>query len=1422
MQQAAKSLFGVHDSHVSSIPEGGHGSIRMVDPQATQIQSTRINLSGTMDLQRDTTVADAVQSALSSDPGRCGAYSTVSRPGRATISRSSTAPTTSVSAGAQLGGCDTPLPRGMSLLRTLRQPSAPRRLTVDDEVDVLADFVDGATQQVLVTVPELRGLIGEASPVFPAGPSYRALAAMQATSGGRVTCGQSGTDVIVTPVYTSAAAGQEGITHTSRGEEQLPSLASVGSLMSTSHHGQSQADDQATCVLSSPNVTRGQRMQHNVSPNLSDVTDVELAEAIIDRCRHSRITRQRLVDNAWRSSGSCVEVTEEPLTVVMNSVTDDASRIERRSRARPKAKPSKNDSNRRAGRLTGDRPTEPPQSQRQAMITSCVEDDGEQQRRKSHAENEQRKSSHRVKEDKKSLPENGREKPTKEEKRKEASKEAGGKPTEEKSRRTRNSTGKREPGDTKSDSSSDASGDRGRSRNFKQRATRRGYGGDDDGGSSDGEGGSSSPRNSTSRHRRRRSRRRSHTRHDHPSDSGANYSYRRPPPETAKRWLKPDKFDGTSSFESFMCSFDNCARYNRWSRTDKLAHLRWSLTGTAAQLLWSAEDLNYEELVEKLKSRFGGKGMEGRFQTELRCRRRKRGETLRELAQDIRRLMSLAYPGEKSGLAEHLARNAFLTALDDPEFELKIREREPPDLETAARIAQQFEVSRGLVEASGGQRRVTRQVTEEQRPTNDDIQNLTARVMAMEHRLQPNATASKHPGDESPYAQQQTSNHPGGERSTPRRRRNRAVNHEETQDREQQLRQKVRELESVQTSSHEQVSKLEAENDALSKELAKLRLLEQQRAARSVPPVPRATEQPAQQFHSRQGGGDVARPPRVCFTCGEPGHFSRSCPRAGWQPQASSYVPPHHGQPSQRVAGTKTDAAITRASYLRARVNGQEVECLLDTGSEVSLLPLSLINRNMLEPTSQTLQAANGTQIAVLGEATVSFETPWYTTSITGLVSDHIVDVMLGIDWLAKNDASWDFRTASIRLGRHYHQLNAQRHKRLWCRRVILQQDIEVPPRSQVNLPCKVEFHRIPDEVEKTNWSTEPATLAQSVHVARTLTPPDKFSDVPVRVMNVSSQPRTIPAGTVVSNLEPSSADNVDPVCRTTTGRDGTTFVKQPYGRPLRDGVPDFIQVLIDGVHDATPESAVAELRELLLRNRDVFSASETDIGVTNIVAHHIDTGQAKPVRQQLRRFPPAHVEAISAHVDSRLKQNVIEPATSPWASNVVLVRKKDGSFRCCIDYRQLNSVTTKDAYPLPRIDSCLDAMSEAKWFSTIDLKSSYHQVPMAPEDSGKTAFICPRGMYRFKTMPFGLCNAGATFQRLMDVVMSGLHLDVCLVYLDDVVVFARSPEEHLNRLGMVFDRLRRAGLKLKPEKCNFFQRSVTFLGHVVSCENRY
>ena len=240
-------------------------------------------------------------------------------------------------------------------------------------------------------------------------------------------------------------------------------------------------------------------------------------------------------------------------------------------------------------------------------------------------------------------------------------------------------------------------------------------------------------------------------------------------------------------------------------------------------------------------------------------------------------------------------------------------------------------------------------------------------------------------------------------------------------------------------------------------------------------------------------------------------------------------------------------------------------------------------------------------------------------------------------------------------------------------------------------------------------------------------------------------------------------------------------------------------------------------IRDLLYEYSEVFSKDEWDLGWTDVVTHTIDTGDTKPIRQQMRRYPPAHLVAIDKQINDMRKQGIIEPASSPWASNIVLAKKKDGTLRCCIDFRQVNDATKKDAYPLPRTDACLDAMSGCSYFSTFDLRSGYHQVKLQPEDSDKTAFITRRGMFKFKTMPFGLCNAGATFQRLMDLVLTGLNLEVCLVYLDDILVFSKTADEHLDRLIQVLKRLKEANLKLKPSKCKLMQREVAFLGHIVS-----
>ena len=233
--------------------------------------------------------------------------------------------------------------------------------------------------------------------------------------------------------------------------------------------------------------------------------------------------------------------------------------------------------------------------------------------------------------------------------------------------------------------------------------------------------------------------------------------------------------------------------------------------------------------------------------------------------------------------------------------------------------------------------------------------------------------------------------------------------------------------------------------------------------------------------------------------------------------------------------------------------------------------------------------------------------------------------------------------------------------------------------------------------------------------------------------------------------------------------------------------------------------------------NKSVFSTSEFDLGRTNLVKHTIDTENNRPFKQALRRHPMAYLPIIDEHVDKMLANDICEPSYGPWASNVVLVKKSDGTLRFCIDYRQLNNLTVKDSYPLPRIDTCFDALGDAKFFSTLDLRQGYWQVENDPETADKTTFITRKGAFKIKVLPFGLSNAPAVFQRLMNLVMRGLTWEACLVFLDDIVVMSTTFEQHLERLRAVFSRLKSANLKLKPSKCKLFQLKVKFLGSIVS-----
>jgi len=231
---------------------------------------------------------------------------------------------------------------------------------------------------------------------------------------------------------------------------------------------------------------------------------------------------------------------------------------------------------------------------------------------------------------------------------------------------------------------------------------------------------------------------------------------------------------------------------------------------------------------------------------------------------------------------------------------------------------------------------------------------------------------------------------------------------------------------------------------------------------------------------------------------------------------------------------------------------------------------------------------------------------------------------------------------------------------------------------------------------------------------------------------------------------------------------------------------------------------------------QDVFS-EDISAGNCKILEHSINVSDKRPIKQVPRRIPIHLRREVESILDDMKRQGVIEESQSSWLSPAVMVRKKDGSLRFCVDYRKLNVVTEKDCYPLPRMDDILDQLARNSWFTTLDLKSGYWQIGIRPKDREKTAFSIGSGLWQFKVMPFGLCNAPATFERLMEKVLHGVLHKICLVYLDDVIVYSKTFTEMLENLREVFIRLRRANLKINPKKCSLFSRKVKYLGHIIS-----
>jgi hypothetical protein len=476
-------------------------------------------------------------------------------------------------------------------------------------------------------------------------------------------------------------------------------------------------------------------------------------------------------------------------------------------------------------------------------------------------------------------------------------------------------------------------------------------------------------------------------------------------------------------------------------------------------------------------------------------------------------------------------------------------------------------------------------------------------------------------------------------------------------------------------------------------------------------------------------------------------------------------------------------------------IDGKTIKLLLDTGSQVSVVCSKWYDKWRtvlpLERDSTRLRCVGGTYVAVNGMFTgklslgsSEWEVPWLVADIgSGSLG---VEGILGMDVLAKMRAVLDLEKKELILP------NVEVGCADVSARVVGTSVLESGKAMNVRVTS-------PEMLGVFEPSVELAEKCPGLLVARVVAEGNNDAVV-IPVINVSAEDIKLSDGVKMGTWEPvregQSAPEVD----------------NPSGN-----LPECLHELLERSSVGLCDSERRELRECLRKYHSVFAQSDEDLGRTELVRHEIDTGEGRPIKQHPRRLPMMMRDVEQQEVNRMLSQNIIVPSSSPWASPTVMVKKKDGKIRFCVDYRKLNELSKKDAYPLPRIDDCIDNLDGAKYFCTLDLQSGYWQVMMDPKDQEKTAFCTRSGLYEFKVMPFGLTNAVATFERLMETVLRGLQWNECLVYLDDIIVFGATFEQTLERLMHVFDRLHQAGLKLKPTKCTLFAGEVNFLGHVIS-----
>lgn len=505
--------------------------------------------------------------------------------------------------------------------------------------------------------------------------------------------------------------------------------------------------------------------------------------------------------------------------------------------------------------------------------------------------------------------------------------------------------------------------------------------------------------------------------------------------------------------------------------------------------------------------------------------------------------------------------------------------------------------------------------------------------------------------------------------------------------------------------------------------------------------------------------------------------------------------------------------------YMTCLVEGVKCAALVDTGANRNFVSQEWLKQASIQTvirpcdrgTRSCVMFANGQQAQNLGMVTLGvragqgcFHADFMV--LTGLVDD----VTLGVEFLVGNEAVIDVPQMRCTLQGVPVDIRVHAAEPRLCQ-VVVRSRMVVPAQSEVCVPVQMEcgFERNLGAVGLVeDWVGN-----ERLRVARSIQCPREQLFV-VRVANFEDEEVELHPGSTIAMYTPLEGRDVLPWGGDRRPARGTGAMFKSSRTARSPEVP-----ISFGDSEANPRDR-ERLIQLVGQYRDIFAVTEEEIGEgTRLVELAIETNGARPVKQPARRLAPNLREQVNVHVDEWLQRGVIRESQSPWSSPLVVVKKKDaGTLRVCVDMRAVNEATVTDAMPLPRADECLEAMAGARMFTSLDARSGYHQIPIVEADRHKTAFSVPfRGQFEWTKVPFGLKNGPAIYARLMAMVLDGLQWEICLSYVDDIAVWSNDAEEHLERLTLVFERLRVAGIKLKPQKCTFMAKTLKFLGHVVS-----